>query len=150
MVEANAIAPSPCDAGVFVVIDLIGDLDATLGEILAATLERQASLGGADLVVNCKHLSDASPDGIAALSRATGTLRERGYPIYLLAGSRKLRLAFKAAQIACPQVDILPATMSRRHIIIARHGSGTVPEPVKRRRRRAGSARPLLRTHPLF
>jgi anti-anti-sigma regulatory factor len=131
-----------------VVIDLIGDLDATLGEILAGTLEHQASLGAVDLVVNCKHLSDASPDGIAALSRAIGIMRLRGYPVYLLAGSRKLRLAFKAAQIACPQIDILPATMSRRHVMIARHGAeAAAPPPVKRRARRAGPALPLRRTH---
>jgi anti-anti-sigma regulatory factor len=146
MVHANTIAALPSATGVFVVIDLIGDLDATLGEILAGTLEHQTALGGGDLVVNCKHLSDASADGIAALSRAIAAVRERGHPIFLLAGSRKLRLAFKAAQIACPQIDILPASVRRRHVMIARHGSNSLPAPVKRRPRGAGPARPLPRT----
>lgn len=118
MVEADAFAPAPSDSGIFVAIDLIGDLDATLGEILASTLERLASLGGADLVVNCKHLSNARPDGIAALSRAIEAVQQHGYPIYLLAGSRKLRLAFKAARISCPQLDALPndgAQAARHH-----------------------------------
>ncbi|MFY9779161.1 MAG: hypothetical protein WAJ85_01460 [Candidatus Baltobacteraceae bacterium] len=132
MVEADAFAPAPSDSGIFVAIDLIGDLDATLGEILASTLERLASLGGADLVVNCKHLSNARPDGIAALSRAIEAVQQHGYPIYLLAGSRKLRLAFKAARISCPQLDALPTTVRRRHVIIARHAPGPAPERVKR------------------
>jgi anti-anti-sigma regulatory factor len=143
MVHANAIFPSADDPKLFVVIDLLGDLDATLGEILAGTLERHASLRGGDLVVNCKHLADASPDGIAALSRALESVRLRGYRIFLIPGSRKLRLAFKAAQISCPQIDILPAAMRRRHVMLAHHGSGTVPAPVKRRPRGAGKPLPL-------
>lgn len=142
MVLANAIAPSPIDPGFFVVIDLLGDLDSTLAEILAGTLEVQASLGGGDLVVNCKHLSDASPEGIASLARALESVIRRGYPIFLIPGSRKLRLAFKAANVVCPQIDILPARMRRRHVMIAHHGSGPVPEPVKRRSRRAGAGLP--------
>jgi anti-anti-sigma regulatory factor len=145
MVHANAIAPSPGDTRVFVVIDLLGDLDATLGEILAGTLERQAALGGAELIVNCKHLADASPDGIAALSRALEGVQQRGAPIFLVPGSRKLRLAFKAARISCPQIDILPATLRRRHVMIAHHGSGTAV-PVKRRTRGAQSLLPRRRT----
>jgi hypothetical protein len=136
--EAKVLASSRSDTGMFVVIDLIGDLDSILAGILATALEHQTTAGdGAEVLVHCKHVAETTPDGIAALARAVGAYERSGRPISLVPGSRKLHLACTAARISCPQVEVLPMSLPQRRVMLARHA----PPPAAKKHRKRDAAR---------
>ena len=105
-----------------VVVDLIGDLDATLGTLAAETLARITTTGAETIFVRTKRVVIASPGGLAALEAGLSSARQAGVAVTLEAGSRKMRAAFATAQIGTADGTLQPA--SARHLMIARHAAG--------------------------
>ncbi len=107
-----------------VVVDLIGDLDTTLGTLIAAALAELASHGTNDVHVTTKHVSGISNDGLAALERAVLAARAEGIAVAVHAGTRKMRSAFARSAMVSSDDD---QPMGRsRHLMLARH-AGTSP-----------------------
>jgi hypothetical protein len=124
MLSTEAIAsPAMNPAAVFV--DLIGDLDATLGVQFADTLANLTERGTTAVFLNTKHVNLSSIDGLAAIESAVSVARARGCSVEVDPGNRRMRSAFAAAHIACRGDG--PVRPNRaRHLMIARHA-----QPVK-------------------
>jgi hypothetical protein len=122
MLSTKAFAPA-APYRVAVVVDLIGDLDATMGDIFAATVERLTADGPTDLFLTTRHVAVTSSDGLAALDAALSTARERGCSVAVDPGSRRMRAAFSHARIAYAATadGVLPR--NARHLMIARHAT---------------------------
>jgi anti-anti-sigma factor len=127
MVSVDANAPAFAAS---VVVDLIGDLDATLGTLLAETLLKLAANGTRGVLLTTKHVTTVSSAGIASLGAALRSARERGLEIVLDAGSRKMRMALAGARIECATEAVAPPDRVR-HYMFAHH------ETPKRPRQRA-------------
>ena len=115
MTEPNASDGTPSA----VVVDLIGDLDVTLGELVAETIARIATSGTDAIFVTTKHVALASSDGLSALDAGLAAARSSGVAITLEAGTRKMRAAFATARIATAEGT--PPPSRARHFMIARH-----------------------------
>ncbi len=102
-----------------VVVDLIGDLDTTLGTLVATTLAELVSHGTSDVHVTTKHVSAISNDGLAALERAVLAARADGIAVAVHAGTRKMRSAFARSAMVSSE-DHQPMGRSR-HLMLARH-----------------------------
>ncbi len=100
-----------------VVVDLIGDLDTTLGTIFADTLDRIACTSGSSVYVSTKHVALTTRDGLARLDAALAGARSRGCAVALHAGNRRMRVAFTFARIAWDAAAARPA--NQRHLMIA-------------------------------
>lgn len=112
----------PSDAA-SAVVDLIGDLDATLAATFSETLQRLVGGGTTHVYVRARHLATTTSAGLAALDAACGLARACGAFVALDPGSRRMRAAF--ATVA-PAVDRrrAPAHPPRaRHLMIARHAA---------------------------
>jgi hypothetical protein len=105
-----------------VFIDLIGDLDARLGKILAETLAGLASRGDCDIRVSFKRVAVVRGDGLAGAARAIAQTQLAGCPIRACAvpRNRLVRAALKSSRIPFDEPGARPAT-SGRHIMIAGH-----------------------------
>lgn len=103
------------------VVELIGDLDSTLGEIVAETIAVHARDGATSVVVSTKHVTLTSQIGMEKLDGALLAARELGLAVALEPGSRKMRTAFNNARIAWAPAGERPATA--RCLMIARHAS---------------------------
>jgi hypothetical protein len=119
MLSTEAIARTATNhAAVFV--DLIGDLDATLGGQFADTLANLTERGTTAVFLNTKHVNVSSIDGLAAIESALTVARARGCSVEVDPGNRRMRTAFATARIVC--ADHGPARPPRaRHFMIARH-----------------------------
>ena len=126
MTETLALA---ADVPVAVVIDLIGDLDATLGGIFSDTLSGLVAEGTTDVVLMTKHVALSSEEGIIAIDVALGDARARGCSIVVEPGSRKMKAAFAAARVPVERGERVPRK-SGRHLMIARHASQPKPSPL--------------------
>ncbi len=104
-----------------VVVDLIGDLDATLGSTFAAALAHLTERGTTDVFVTTRHVAVSSHDGLAALGAACADARERGCAIALESGNRRMRAALRGARIVCDAERAVAPPASGRHLMIARH-----------------------------
>lgn len=102
-----------------VAIDLIGDLDATLGTVLGETLLRMTDIGADAIAISTRHIARSTRDGLANFDAAVERARADGCSISIDAGNRRMRTAFALARIACDRVDL--RTRSRRHVMIAHH-----------------------------
>ena len=121
MVSNETIAPGVRDDQA-VFVDLIGDLDATLGDQFADTLSQLTELGTKAVYLTTKHVNVSSNAGLAALDAALSSARARGCSVDVDPGNRKMRSAFASARINCE--DDAPRRPSRaRHLMIARHGA---------------------------
>ena len=100
-----------------IVVDLIGDLDSTLGAISAETLDGFAARNSADIFISTKHVALTTRDGLARLEAAVVRARARGCSVALEPGNRKMRAAFAFARIACEAAPHRPD--SRRHLMLA-------------------------------
>jgi anti-anti-sigma regulatory factor len=124
MVSTQTIA-GQVTGRVSVFVDLIGDLDATLGELFADTLAHLTERGTTDVFLCAKHVSLSSQAGLAALDAALASARARGCSVTIDPGNRRMRAAFASAQIACAG-DVHPLRPQRaRHLMIARHAQST-------------------------
>jgi anti-anti-sigma regulatory factor len=123
MLSTEAIASSATShAAVFV--DLIGDLDATLGGQFADTLANLTERGTTAVFLTTKHVNVSSIDGLAAIESALSVARARGCSVQVDPGNRRMRSAFASARIHCASDG--PARPSRaRHLMIARHSPAT-------------------------
>ena len=119
MQTIDSLAPAT-ETRVCVVIDLIGDLDATLGEIVNDTLGDLVERGTTDIVLATKHVAMTSEAGIHAIDAAIGAARASGCSIVLDAGSRRMKAAFAAARISIDGTAV-PGSRRTRHLMIARH-----------------------------
>jgi len=122
MLSTKAFAPA-AQSRVAVVVDLIGDLDLTMGDIFADTVERLTADGRTDLYLTTRHVAVTSSDGLAAIDAALATARERGCSVAVNPGSRRMRAAFSHARIpyAAGADGALPR--NARHLMIARHAA---------------------------
>jgi anti-anti-sigma regulatory factor len=102
-----------------VVIDLIGDLDFTLGDIFAQTLDRLAFDGANDVVVNFNHVSVVHSDGLARVTSAIAQSRMDGCTISSLAKNRRIRNLLSGAHV--PREEREVGFGGHRHVMIARH-----------------------------
>jgi len=119
MLSTEAIATTATDS-VAVFVDLIGDLDATLGGQFADTLASLTARGTRAVYLTTKHVNISSTDGLAAIDAALSVARAQGCSVAIDPGSRKMRSAFASAHISC--ADDAPSRPSRaRHLMIARH-----------------------------
>jgi anti-anti-sigma regulatory factor len=125
MQTTQAISLAP-DVRVAVAIDLIGDLDATLGVIFSDTLSGLVDAGATDVVLMTKHVALSSEEGINAIDVALGNARAKGCSIVIEPGSRRMKAAFAAARVAVDRGERVPRK-SGRHLMIARHASQTKP-----------------------
>jgi anti-anti-sigma regulatory factor len=122
MLSTKAFAPAG-QHRVAVVVDLIGDLDVTMGDIFAATLDRLTADGATDLYVTARHVAVTSSDGLAAIDAALATARERGCSIAVDPGNRKMRAAFSHARIDYAATADGGFPRNARHLMIARHAA---------------------------
>lgn len=99
-----------------IVIDLIGDLDATLGAIFSDALGRIAGDSRCRIFVSTKHVADTTREGLERMDAAISTARSHGSAIVLEAGNRRMKNAFRFARIAC---EAVPRPTSRRHMMLA-------------------------------
>ena len=109
------------DVRVTVAIDLIGDLDATLGDIFSDALSTLVDSGTTDVVLMTKHVAVSSEAGMIAVDCALGAARAKGCSVLIEPGTRKMKAAFAAARVpvVAPVADLRPR--SGRHVMIARH-----------------------------
>jgi anti-anti-sigma regulatory factor len=128
MQTTQAISLAP-DVRIAVAIDLIGDLDATLGGIFSDTLSGLVAEGTTDVVLMTKHVALSSEEGIIAIDAALGEARARGCSIVVEPGSRKMKAAFAAARVPVERGERVPRK-SGRHLMIARHASQPKPSPL--------------------
>jgi anti-anti-sigma factor len=128
MPQVNRVAPfRPSRPAV--VIDLVGDLDATLAAILAETLDR---LEDPEVVISCKRLAFADETGLGAVTRALDAARRRGCNVVVSASARKLRVSFAAARIAFTASGDTQPPARRRSIIIAHNSSAASKTKLRR------------------
>ena len=121
MLSTQLIA-DPATDRVAVFVDLIGDLDATLGGILADTLAGLMANGDNDFFLTTRHVALTSDDGLAALDSALTSARARGCRIAIEPGNRRMRAAFAVARIGYRDGrSAFPA--AGRHLLIARHAA---------------------------
>jgi anti-anti-sigma regulatory factor len=132
MVSIDAAAPAFAAS---VVVDLIGDLDATLGTLLSETLADLTGNGTLGVLLTTKHVTTVSDEGLAALDLAVRSARANGLQVALDAGNRKLRTAFADARIAYSTESIAPQERVR-HYMFAHH-------ELPKRTRAARSLQPL-------
>jgi anti-anti-sigma regulatory factor len=103
-----------------VVVDLIGDLDATLVRSLDATLAR-IDLLGRSVEVRLKHVGAVQPAGVAALTRTAAAQRLAGLDLRLSGGGTLARALLKSSRLA---VDPSCAGAARvRHVMIVRNAT---------------------------
>lgn len=100
-----------------VVVDLIGDLDTTLGTLFADTLVAIAPDAGRYVFVSTKHVAQTTRDGLARLDTAISAARSRGCAVALEAGNRRMKTALSFARISCESLPSRP--MTDRHVMIA-------------------------------
>jgi len=107
-----------------VAIDLIGDLDATLGSMFSDTLSRLVAGGTTDVFLMTKHVFLTSEEGINAIDGALGAARSKGCSVLVEPGSRRMKAAFAAASVPVGLGSQL-RPRSGRHLMIARHALKT-------------------------
>ncbi len=117
MVSTDAAAPAFAAS---VVVDLIGDLDATLGTLLAETLAKLTMNGTQGVLLTTKHVATVTREGMAALDAALRSARASGLEVSLHAGSRKLRTAFADAHILF-STESVTSPDRVRHYMFAHH-----------------------------
>jgi anti-anti-sigma regulatory factor len=120
MLSTETIA-QPATGRVSVFVDLIGDLDATLANLFADTLDHLTERGTTDVFLNTKHVSLSSTDGLAALEAALTVARAKGCSVAIDPGNRRMRSAFATAHIPCSREALATRPHSARHLMIARH-----------------------------
>jgi anti-anti-sigma regulatory factor len=120
MTDTLALA---ADTPVAVVIDLIGDLDATLGAICADALANAIDAGATDILLMTKHVTATSQEGIAAIDGAMGSARELGRAVSLEPGNRRMKAAFAAARVAVASGATPLSARRARHLMIAHHAA---------------------------
>lgn len=120
MTDTLALA---ADVPVAVVIDLIGDLDATLGTICADALANAVDSGATNIVLMTKHVTATSQEGIAAIDGAVGSARALGRSVSLEAGSRRMKAAFAAARVEVASGAMPLYARRARHLMIAHHAA---------------------------
>jgi anti-anti-sigma regulatory factor len=74
-----------------VYVDLIGDLDATLGDIFAETLARFTANGATDVFLTTRHVNGSSEGGLAAIDAALRAARSGGCSVSIDPGNRRMR-----------------------------------------------------------
>lgn len=105
-----------------VVVDLIGDLDATLASTFADTMRSLVADGATQIFVNARHAATASFDGLTTLDAACVTARDAGTTVTLDPGNRRMRAAFASASLAVEKrLGTAPHPRGTRHFMIARH-----------------------------
>jgi anti-anti-sigma regulatory factor len=109
-------------ARTIVSIDLIGDLDATLGSIFADTLTGLIAAGTTDVIVMTKHVALSSVEGLGVVDAALSAARAEGCSVRLEPGSRRMKAALTAARMAFDRDDV-DRPRSTRHLMIARHAA---------------------------
>jgi anti-anti-sigma regulatory factor len=114
----------PSDIATPIVVDLIGDLDATLVDSLTKSLSSFTSDGPATVLLCARHLTLPSADALAALGSAVQAARAGGTSIAIDPGNRKMRMAFEQARIEHSPSDI-PRPPGARHLMIARHSEAS-------------------------
>jgi hypothetical protein len=121
MLSTEEVA-SHASESVAVFVDLIGDLDATLGGQFADTLASLTARGATAVYLTTKHVNVSSSDGLAAIDAALSAARAQGCSVEIDPGNRKMRSAFASARITC--ADDGPTRPHRaRHLMIARHST---------------------------
>jgi anti-anti-sigma regulatory factor len=126
MLSIQPIAPQASDRR-SVVVDLIGDLDATLGGIFADALAELTADGRCDVFVTTRHVTLSSADGLAAMNDALDQAREKGCSIAVDPGNRRMRAAFANARLGYPGADEALRPFAARHLMIARHAQAQSP-----------------------
>ena len=125
MQARDTITPQPTRPAV--VVDLIGDLDAVMGSLLAEMLDKLGGDGGRDIFISTKHVVRSNSDGLATLEAARAAMRSSGCAVALHAGSRKMRTALAVARIGCE--DRVPRPRGVRALMIAHHALQTQTSP---------------------
>lgn len=120
MLSTQAL-PSAAPSRIAVFVDLIGDLDATLGALFAETLARLTERGTTDVFLTTKHVNGSSRSGLAAIDKALVAARARGCSIAIDPGNRRMRSAFASARIQCAPERLAGRPARARHLMIARH-----------------------------
>jgi anti-anti-sigma regulatory factor len=119
MMHAASIEPAVGDRSP-VVVELIGDLDATLAQTLRETLEAQKLRGESHVVVSFRHLAEITNEGVSAAARAIAESRLGGCAVSVYAQGRRVRAMLQLARLSCERGE-LETLGNGRHVMIARH-----------------------------
>jgi anti-anti-sigma factor len=104
-----------------IVVDLIGDLDATAVQAFAMTAARLSERPSERIVVNLRHAALLDAGGVTVLASTIAELRRRGLEVDVVAQSRRVRTALRAARIAARAGSPADATARDRHVMIVRN-----------------------------
>ena len=106
-----------------ITIDLIGDLDAHLGETLVKTLETLACDETCDVFVNFKRVAGVEAAGLSGAARAIAQKRLAGWSISALVSRRNRRVCvlLNSSRIPCDEAPAIAT--NTRHIMIARNAA---------------------------
>ena len=120
MLSTQVLVPR-ANGRVAVFVDLIGDLDATLGDLFAENLARLMALGTTDVFLTTKHVTASSDSGLAAIDAAVAVARAGGCAVAIDPGNRRMRAAFASARTPCASERFAARPANARHLMIARH-----------------------------
>jgi anti-anti-sigma factor len=108
-----------------VVVELIGDADATAAHAFAEAARRLVCSEGERIVLNLQRVALIDAGGVTMLVRAINELRRRGIAVDVIAATKRVRTALSAARIF-PRVAIAGDGDAReRHVMIVRNADPT-------------------------
>ncbi|MBC5810846.1 MAG: hypothetical protein GIW95_08370 [Candidatus Eremiobacteraeota bacterium] len=114
--------PNPALDRSLVAIDLIGELDGRLGEILDEALADVAARGDFHVVVNFDFVSAVHADGIRAAGKAIVAAKVRGENVSASVSprNRRMRSVLKDARVTVFEPGATKSPTGARRIMIAR------------------------------
>jgi anti-anti-sigma factor len=104
-----------------IVVDLIGDVDATAAQSFAATADRLVPGSDERIVLNLRHTSLLDAGGVTLLARAITNLGRRGVGVDVLAEGKRVRTALLAARIVPRGPSSFDCDARDRHVMIVRN-----------------------------
>jgi len=104
-----------------IVVDLIGDIDATAAQTFATTIARLGAASSERIVVNLRHTALVDAGGITVLASAIAELRRRGLEVDVIAEGKRVRTALRAARIASRTGLPADGAARERHVMIVRN-----------------------------
>ena len=106
-----------------VVVDLIGDVDVTAVRSFAAFAADVAVPTSQRVVLNLRRVSLLDAGGITMLARTVAELRSRGTMVDVVAESKRVHTALRAARIGSRVAGALDLTALERHVMIVRNAN---------------------------
>ena len=104
-----------------IVVDMVGDVDATAAQSFAETAERLTPSARGRVVLNLRHAALLDAAGVTILASTVVGLQRRGISIDVLAESKRVRTALVAARITARAAAPIDLDAQDRHVMIVRN-----------------------------